>query len=48
MGIIPRSVHTIFEQLESLQADYTVRVSFLELYNEELAVRYAVILLHKQ
>ncbi|KAG5182648.1 P-loop containing nucleoside triphosphate hydrolase protein, partial [Tribonema minus] len=37
MGIIPRSVHTIFEQLESLQADYTVRVSFLELYNEELA-----------
>jgi kinesin family member 11 len=47
MGIIPRSVHTIFEQLESLQADYTVRVSFLELYNEELAVRYSIRALHK-
>lgn len=64
-GIIPRSVHYIFEELEKLAADFTVRdrvyvcrsachvslsnaplfgmvcaqirVSFLELYNEELA-----------
>ncbi|CAM9754593.1 unnamed protein product [Chrysoparadoxa australica] len=25
MGVIPRSVHCIFEQLESMAADYTVR-----------------------
>jgi kinesin family protein 11 len=36
MGVIPRSVHAIFEALDSMQADYTTRVSFLELYNEEL------------
>lgn len=34
MGVIPRSVHAIFEYLEGISADYTVRTSFLELYNE--------------
>jgi kinesin family protein 11 len=33
-GVIPRSVRTIFEKLDNIGADYTVRVSFLELYNE--------------
>ena len=36
MGVIPRSVHTIFEHLNTLGADHTVRASFLEIYNEEL------------
>ena len=36
MGIIPRSVHYIFEKLESAKADFNVRASYLELYNEEL------------
>jgi len=37
-GIIPRSIHTIFEQLQANKyEDYSVKVSFLELYNEELA-----------
>ena len=37
-GIIPRSIHTIFEQLQATKyEDYSVKVSFLELYNEELA-----------
>ena len=35
-GIVPRSVRSIFEQLESSGLEFTVRVSFLELYNEEL------------
>lgn len=34
MGVIPRSVHAIFNYLEGISADYTVRTSFLELYNE--------------
>ncbi|CAM9901812.1 unnamed protein product [Scytosiphon promiscuus] len=37
MGVIPRSVHAIFNYLDGISADYTVRTSFLELYNEELA-----------
>ncbi|CAN0246722.1 unnamed protein product [Pylaiella littoralis] len=37
MGVIPRSVHAIFDYLDGISADYTVRTSFLELYNEELA-----------
>ena len=36
LGIIPRSVNAVFDRLDKLKADYTVRVSFLELYNEEL------------
>lgn len=35
-GIYPRSVKMILEQLEASKAEFTVRVSFLELYNEEL------------
>lgn len=34
MGVIPRSVHAIFNYLDGISADYTVRTSFLELYNE--------------
>jgi kinesin family protein 11 len=37
-GVIPRAVHTIFRELEKQEAaEYSVKVSFLELYNEELA-----------
>ena len=36
MGVIPRSVHTIFEHLEALGAEFSVRVSFYEIYNEQL------------
>ncbi|KAK9719990.1 Kinesin- motor protein [Basidiobolus ranarum] len=35
-GIIPRTLHRLFERLESETADYSVRLSFIELYNEEL------------
>lgn len=35
-GIVPRSVKAILEKLESTGAEFTIRVSFLELYNEEL------------
>ena len=36
-GIIPRSLHQLFEMLEAHNVqEYSVRVSFLELYNEEL------------
>ncbi len=35
-GSIPRTVHTLFKRLFSLQKDYCVYVSFLELYNENL------------
>jgi len=35
-GIVPRSVKSILEKLESSGAEFTIRVSFLELYNEEL------------
>lgn len=38
MGVIPRSVHAIFEYLDGISADYTVRTSFLELYNEASVV----------
>ena len=31
-----RAVHQIFKTLEQSSTEYTVRVSFLELYNEEL------------
>ena len=36
-GIVPRAVKAIFEQLEQSKVEFTIRVSFLELYNEELA-----------
>ena len=35
-GIVPRSVKSILEQLEASGSEFTIRVSFLELYNEEL------------
>lgn len=35
-GIVPRSVNAILEQLEASGSEFTIRVSFLELYNEEL------------
>jgi kinesin family protein 11 len=35
-GIIPRSLHQLFQQLECQDSEYSIRVSFLELYNEEL------------
>ncbi|CAI5719651.1 unnamed protein product [Peronospora destructor] len=35
-GIIPRSIHCIFDALEASEEEFSVRVSFLQLYNEEL------------
>ncbi|KXS09225.1 kinesin-domain-containing protein [Gonapodya prolifera JEL478] len=35
-GIIPRALHRLFETLEAQSSDFSVRVSMLELYNEEL------------
>lgn len=35
-GIIPRSLSHLFDELRLINAEYTVRVSFLELYNEEI------------
>ncbi|KAH9361061.1 hypothetical protein HPB48_002923 [Haemaphysalis longicornis] len=35
-GIIPRTLQQLFEELQSQDLEFTIRVSFLELYNEEL------------
>ncbi|CAE6473630.1 unnamed protein product [Rhizoctonia solani] len=35
-GIIPRTLHKLFLHLENSASDYSVKVSFVELYNEEL------------
>ncbi len=35
-GVIPRSIKQIFDHIEASNIDSTVKVSFLELYNEEL------------
>ncbi|WOL15661.1 kinesin-like protein KIN-5C isoform X1 [Canna indica] len=35
-GVIPRAVKQIFDTLESQKAEYSVKVTFLELYNEEI------------
>ncbi|KAG0519603.1 hypothetical protein BDA96_08G001200 [Sorghum bicolor] len=35
-GVIPRAVKRIFDVLEAQSAEYSMKVSFLELYNEEL------------
>jgi len=35
-GIIPRVLNNLFKILERDKAEYSVRVSFVELYNEEL------------
>lgn len=35
-GVIPRAVGHLIDELRILDVEYTIRVSFLELYNEEL------------
>eukprot|EP00252_Welwitschia_mirabilis_P020280 TRINITY_DN4937_c0_g1_i1.p1 TRINITY_DN4937_c0_g1~~TRINITY_DN4937_c0_g1_i1.p1 ORF type:complete len:1049 (+),score=167.40 TRINITY_DN4937_c0_g1_i1:454-3600(+) len=35
-GVIPRAVRQIFDTLEAQQAEYNMKVTFLELYNEEI------------
>jgi kinesin family protein 11 len=35
-GILPRAISSIFEKLDASAADYTVRVSYLEIYQENL------------
>ncbi|PPD95590.1 hypothetical protein GOBAR_DD07388 [Gossypium barbadense] len=35
-GVIPRSVKQIFDILEAQNAEYSMKVTFLELYNEEI------------
>ncbi|KAI4364136.1 hypothetical protein MLD38_020267 [Melastoma candidum] len=35
-GVIPRAVRQIFDTLEAQNADYSMKVTFLELYNEEV------------
>ncbi|PKA63284.1 125 kDa kinesin-related protein [Apostasia shenzhenica] len=35
-GVIPRSVRQIFDTLEAQNAEYSMKVTFLELYNEEI------------
>lgn len=35
-GVIPRAVRHIFDTLEAQNADYSMKVTFLELYNEEV------------
>ncbi len=35
-GIIPRALHQLFEKLEGTENEFSVHVSFLEIYNEEL------------
>jgi len=35
-GVIPRAVRQIFDILEEQKADYSMKVTFLELYNEEI------------
>ncbi|GJN31083.1 hypothetical protein PR202_gb19438 [Eleusine coracana subsp. coracana] len=41
-GVIPRAVCHIFKVLEAQNADYSMKVSFLELYNEEISDLLAV------
>ncbi|KAK3151235.1 hypothetical protein QOZ80_3AG0243380 [Eleusine coracana subsp. coracana] len=41
-GVIPRAVCHIFKVLETQKADYSMKVSFLELYNEEISDLLAV------
>ncbi|MBA0660865.1 hypothetical protein Goklo_012814 [Gossypium klotzschianum] len=35
-GVIPRAVRQIFDTLEAQNADYSMKATFLELYNEEI------------
>ncbi|KAJ4972271.1 hypothetical protein NE237_005370 [Protea cynaroides] len=41
-GVIPRAVRQIFDTLEAQKADYSMKVTFLELYNEEITDLLAV------
>lgn len=36
MGIIPRALSHMFDELRSMDVEFTMRISYLELYNEEL------------
>ena len=36
VAVIPRAVCQIFDTLEEQNADYNMKVTFLELYNEEI------------
>ncbi|KAG5602908.1 hypothetical protein H5410_034278 [Solanum commersonii] len=36
-GVIPRAIKQIFDILEAQSAEYSVKVTFLELYNEEIS-----------
>lgn len=36
MGIIPRALSHLFEELRSMELEFSMRISYLELYNEEL------------
>lgn len=36
-GVIPRAVKQIFDILEAQHAEYSMKVTFLELYNEEIS-----------
>ncbi|KAL4443980.1 hypothetical protein ABPG75_011717 [Micractinium tetrahymenae] len=35
-GVIPRAIHQIFSHLEGIASEYSVKCSYLELYNEEI------------
>ncbi|XP_077997302.1 kinesin-like protein KIF11 [Glandiceps talaboti] len=35
-GIIPRALHQLFQTLQGMEVEFSVRVSFLEIYQEEL------------
>lgn len=37
MGIIPRALSHLFEDLRSTELEFSMRISYLELYNEELS-----------
>lgn len=41
-GVIPRAVRHIFDALEARRADYSMKVTFLELYNEEIIDLFAL------
>ena len=36
-GIVPRAVYQIFDHLEGIKAEFSIRISCLELYNEVLS-----------
>lgn len=36
-GIVPRSIHYIFDKLKRANCEYSIRISYLEIYNEELS-----------